>query len=152
MRPLKNTSDAIVALEAHEHMKTRVITAAILVPLLLIVLLFLPKFITAILFGLLAAVAVYELLMGTGYIKQFRLAAYGMVTDGAAKGGGDRQESGFEDRPLGQGLQDVKAILEACEECGTEYVIVEQDDPSLGMSELECAKASRDYLRDTFGI
>ena len=84
MRPLKNTSDAIVALEAHEHMKTRVITAAILVPLLLIVLLFLPKFITAILFGLLAAVAVYELLMGTGYIKQFRLAAYGMVIAFAA--------------------------------------------------------------------
>ncbi|MBR5449015.1 MAG: sugar phosphate isomerase/epimerase [Clostridia bacterium] len=73
-------------------------------------------------------------------------------TDGAAKGGGDREASGFEYRPLGQGLQDVKAILEACEECGTEYVIVEQDDPSLGMSELECAKASRDYLRNTFGI
>ncbi len=72
--------------------------------------------------------------------------------DGAAKGGGDRNESGFEYRPLGQGLQDVKAILEACEECGTEYVIVEQDDPSQGMSELECAKASRDYLRKTFGI
>ena len=73
-------------------------------------------------------------------------------TDGNAKGGGDRTESGFEYRPLGQGLQDVRAILEACEECGTEYIIVEQDDPSLGMTELECAKASRDYLRDTFGI
>ena len=73
-------------------------------------------------------------------------------TDGNSKGGGDRNESGFEYRPLGQGLQDVKAILEACEECGTEYVIVEQDEPSLDMSELECAKASRDYLRDSFGI
>ena len=79
MRPLKNTSGEIVALEAHEHMKTRIITAAVLVPLLLIILLFLPKFITAILFGLLAAIAVYELLMGTGYVKQFRLVAYGMV-------------------------------------------------------------------------
>jgi len=72
--------------------------------------------------------------------------------DGNAKGGGSREESGFEYRPVGQGLQDVRAILEACEECGTEYVIVEQDDPSQGLSELECAKASRDYLRDTFGI
>ena len=84
MRPLKNTSGETVALEAHEHMKTRIITAAVLVPLLLIILLFLPKFITAILFGLLAAIAVYELLMGTGYIKQFRLVAYGMVIAFAA--------------------------------------------------------------------
>lgn len=72
--------------------------------------------------------------------------------DGNAKGGGDRAASGFEYRPLGHGLQDVKAILEACEECGTEYVIVEQDDPSMGLSELECAKVSRDYLRENFGI
>ena len=72
-------------------------------------------------------------------------------TDGMAQGG-SREDRGFEYRPLGQGLQDVRAILEACEECGTEYVIVEQDDPSMGLSELECAKASRDYLRDTFGI
>ena len=60
-------------------MKTRVITAAILVPLLLIILLALPKVVTAILFGILAAIAVYELLMGTGYIKQFRLVAYCML-------------------------------------------------------------------------
>lgn len=60
-------------------MKTRVITAAVLVPLLLIILLVLPKVFTAILFGLLAAIAVYELLMGTGYIKQFRLVAYCML-------------------------------------------------------------------------
>lgn len=72
--------------------------------------------------------------------------------DGNPQGGGDREESGFEYRPLGRGRQDVKAILEACEECGTEYVIVEQDDPSEGLSELECARISRDYLRDTFGI
>ena len=72
--------------------------------------------------------------------------------DGNAKGGGSREESGFEYRPVGQGMQDIGAILNACEECGTEYVIVEQDDPSEGLSELECARLSRDYLRDTFGI
>lgn len=60
-------------------MKTRIITAAVLVPLLLIILLALPTICTAILFGLLAAIAVYELLMGTGYIRNFRLAAYGMI-------------------------------------------------------------------------
>ena len=42
--------------------------------------------------------------------------------------------------------------IEKVDRANPEYVIVEQDDPSLGMSELECAKASRDYLRNTFGI
>ncbi len=72
--------------------------------------------------------------------------------EGNSKGGGDRGASGFEYRPLGQGLQNMKSILEACEECGTEYVIVEQDEPTMGLTELESAKASRDYLRCTFGI
>ena len=95
----------------------------------------------------------------TVHLKDFvckNLAAgpvYALIDkEGNAKGGGDLNESGFEYRPLGQGIQDVGAILAACEECGTEYIIVEQDTPSLGMTELECARASRDYLRDTFGI
>lgn len=49
--------------------------------------------------------------------------------------------------PLGEGRQDMKKILEACEECGVETLIVEQDKPSNGLSEMECAKISRDYLR-----
>lgn len=77
---------------------------------------------------------------------------YALIDNEGVAQGGSREDRGFEYRPLGQGLQDVGAILAACEACGTEYVIVEQDDPSQGMSELECAKASRDYLRNTFGI
>ena len=61
-------------------MKTRIIASAILLPLLLIIVLVLPKIFTAILFGLMAAIAAYELLMGTGFVKHIRLVAYAMVT------------------------------------------------------------------------
>ena len=63
-----------------------------------------------------------------------------------------REDNGFEFRPLGQGRQNFAEILEACEKAGTEYVIVEQDKTYGGMSELEAARISREYLRNTFGI
>lgn len=53
----------------------------------------------------------------------------------------------FEFRPVGSGIQDFPAILRAAEESGTKWVIVEQDQPCLGMSSLECAKVSIDYLK-----
>ena len=61
-------------------MKTRVIAAAALLPLLLIVVLAAPKFVTAIVFGLMAAIGAYELLSGTGLVKQRRLCLYSMVS------------------------------------------------------------------------
>ena len=60
-------------------MKTRIIAAGVLVPLLLIIVLTLPKAFTAILFGLMAAIAAYELLTGTGYLRHPRLVAYSMI-------------------------------------------------------------------------
>ena len=62
-----------------------------------------------------------------------------------------REDNGFAFRPLGRGRQDFAKILEACEECGTELVIVEQDQ-TYELSELEAAKIAREYLRDTFGL
>lgn len=59
-------------------MKTRVLAAVVLLPLLLIVVLVLPKAFTAILFGLIAAVGAYELLNSTGRVKQPRLIIYAM--------------------------------------------------------------------------
>ena len=59
-------------------MKTRVLAAAALLPLLLFVVLVLPKIFTAILFGLMAAIGAYELLKCTGLVKNSRLIAYGM--------------------------------------------------------------------------
>ncbi len=60
-------------------MKIRIIASVVLLPLLLIVVLALPKVYTAILFGLMASLAAYELLLGTGYVKSIRLVSYAMV-------------------------------------------------------------------------
>ena len=54
----------------------RIITAVVLLPLLLVVVLVLPKICTGILFGLMAAIAAYELLCGTKLIKHSRLLIY----------------------------------------------------------------------------
>lgn len=60
-------------------MKTRILAAAVLVPVLLIIVLALPKVWTAILFGFMAAVAAYELLCNTGYVRHPRLTIYSMI-------------------------------------------------------------------------
>lgn len=52
----------------------------------------------------------------------------------------------FEFRPVGKGLQNFPAIVAAADEGGAEWVIVEQDSPSMGLSELECAATSVQYL------
>ncbi len=57
-------------------MLTRILAAVALLPLLLIVVLLLPGIYTAILVGLMCAVAAYELLWRTGLVKHPRLVAY----------------------------------------------------------------------------
>ncbi len=61
-------------------MKKRLITAAVLVPLLLLVLYAAPKIVTAILFSLLCAFSAIELLYNTGLVKHFRLVIYTVIT------------------------------------------------------------------------
>lgn len=63
-------------MEAYRKMKTRIIAAVALLPPLLVIVLVLPTVFTAILFGLAAAVAAYELLWGTGLVKNIRLIVY----------------------------------------------------------------------------
>lgn len=53
----------------------------------------------------------------------------------------------FEYRPLGCGLQNIPAIVEAAKESGAQWLIVEQDQPSAGKTPMECAQISIDYLR-----
>ena len=55
--------------------------------------------------------------------------------------------SNFEFRPVGKGNQDFPAILAAAKDAGAEWVVVEQDEPSMGLSRMECVKASIDYLK-----
>lgn len=50
--------------------------------------------------------------------------------------------------PVGKGCQDFKAIVAAGDAGGAQWYIVEQDEPSMGMNALECAKASVEYLHN----
>ena len=49
--------------------------------------------------------------------------------------------------PVGYGVQNFPEILEAAHEAGSEWIVVEQDSPSMGKTSLECAKLSMDYLK-----
>lgn len=69
------------------------------------------------------------------------------IEDSAPSG----EVTGFEYRPLGQGAQDIPAILDACREAGTQWVVVEQDDPTPGTTPLDCAQQSLTYLRSLNG-
>lgn len=52
----------------------------------------------------------------------------------------------FQYRPLGKGLQNIPRIIEAADAGGAEWYIVEQDEPSMGYTPLECAEISVKYL------
>lgn len=56
----------------------------------------------------------------------------------------------FELRPVGSGVQDFPAILSACKDVNAKWVIVEQDNPSMGKNPLECAESSINYLKSIF--
>ena len=60
-------------------MKTRIIVGAVLVPVLLLVVFFLPKVATVIAVSLLSAVGTYELLYSTGLVRNIRLVIYSML-------------------------------------------------------------------------
>lgn len=55
--------------------------------------------------------------------------------------------SNFEFRPVGAGLQNFPLILDAAKEAGAEWVVVEQDKPSMGLTELESIEKSINYLK-----
>lgn len=54
--------------------------------------------------------------------------------------------SEFQYRPLGKGLQNIPEIIQAADESGADWFIVEQDNPSLGLTPMECAEISIRYL------
>ncbi len=55
--------------------------------------------------------------------------------------------SGFEFRPVGSGLQDFPTILAAAKQAGAEWVVVEQDKASMGLTPMESIKKSIDYVK-----
>ena len=57
-------------------MKKRIITAVVLIPVLMLVVLVAPKIVAAIVWGLLMMVGVYELLYATGLVRHVRMVLY----------------------------------------------------------------------------
>ncbi len=53
----------------------------------------------------------------------------------------------FEFRPVGFGVQDMPGIIAAADASGVKWLVVEQDNPSMELSALECAEKSIGYLR-----
>lgn len=60
-------------------MKIRILAALVLVPVLVLVLLIAPAYVAAAVVGLLCGIASYELLYGTGLVKNWRLNVYSAV-------------------------------------------------------------------------
>lgn len=58
-----------------------------------------------------------------------------------------KRPSGFEFRPVGSGLQNIPEILAASVDAGASWLVVEQDNPSMGLTPVECATKSREYLK-----
>jgi sugar phosphate isomerase/epimerase len=57
------------------------------------------------------------------------------------------EENPFEFRPVGYGVQDMPAIIKAAEDAGAGWLVVEQDQPSMGLDPMQCAEKAIGYLR-----
>ncbi len=60
---------------------------------------------------------------------------------------GPVRPANFEFRPVGSGLQDFPPILAAAREAGAKWVVVEQDNPSMGLTPLQSIEKSIQYLK-----
>lgn len=60
---------------------------------------------------------------------------------------GCKKDNTFSFRPVGYGRQDIPTIVAAAEEAGSEWFVVEQDQPSMGKTSMECAQMSISYLK-----
>lgn len=81
----------------------------------------------------------------SGKDKPAKMYALIGIDDGAQADEDEGEDFAF--RPVGYGVQDMPAILEACKKAGTGWVVVEQDSPSMGKTPLESIKMSIDYIK-----
>ena len=58
-----------------------------------------------------------------------------------------KRPGNFEFRPVGSGVNDFPAILAAAEDAGAQWVVVEQDKATMGLTPMESITKSREYLR-----
>ena len=52
----------------------------------------------------------------------------------------DAPKTVFEFRPMGCGVQDVPSLVAAFKDAGSKWIIIEQDNPSMGMCPMACIK------------
>ena len=64
--------------------------------------------------------------------------------------GEKKENTAFEFRPLGKGVQDIPSIIAASEAAGSKWLIVEQDQPSMGKTPMECVAMSMEYLKSIY--
>lgn len=55
--------------------------------------------------------------------------------------------SNFEFRPVGLGMQNFPSILESAKKVGAEWIVVEQDNPSMGLTPMESIVKSFEYVK-----
>ena len=60
--------------------------------------------------------------------------------------GEKKANTAFEFRPLGHGVQDIPSIIEASKAAGSKWLVVEQDNPSMGKTPFESVQMSIEYL------
>ncbi|MBR4995987.1 MAG: sugar phosphate isomerase/epimerase [Alistipes sp.] len=65
--------------------------------------------------------------------------------------GEQKKNTAFEFRPLGQGVQDVPSIIAAAEAAGSKWFIIEQDQPSMEKTPMECVAMSIEYVKSFYG-
>ena len=58
-----------------------------------------------------------------------------------------RRPGNFEFRPVGSGVQDFPAIIDAAKEAGAQWLVVEQDVATMGLTPMQSIEKSRKYLR-----
>lgn len=73
---------------------------------------------------------------------------YGLI--GTDNEGNNQVAGPFEFRPVGSGLQNIPAILDAAKEIHAKWVVVEQDKTCLNKTAIECATESINYLKSIY--
>ncbi len=63
------------------------------------------------------------------------------------EGSEQEEKNTFSFMPVGYGVQDMPAILAACENAGAHWVVVEQDSPAKDDTPMNSVKLSREYLK-----
>lgn len=85
------------------------------------------------------------------HLKDFKKSGDNVGTLYKLIGIDDKEEQAEEDSfsfmPVGHGYQDIPSILDASIKAGSEWVVVEQDNPAKGDTPLNSVKLSREYLK-----